>query len=71
MKVLIIVIPGSTGDLCLPVNESEALEVLECMNYLGIRARLEIDEPPFDIPVPEHFNWVAFFAIIINKKLIH
>lgn len=62
MKQLIIAVQINSGhDYCTAIQEAEALEVLQCMTELGIKAWLEYDDPPF-IVIPERFNWITFLA---------
>ena len=69
MRQLIIAVSINPGDdYCTPINESEAIEVLQCMNDLGIKACVEYDEPPFKCEVPKHFNWTNF--IMDYRKIL-
>lgn len=61
MRQLVLSVQIDRGhDYCTPINESEAIEVLQCMNDLGIKACVEYDELPFKCDVPKHFDWTSF-----------
>lgn len=67
MKQFILAVSiNSVQDYCTAVLESEALEVLQCVTELGIKARLEYDYLPFGV-IPKKFNWVVF--IVEYKEL--
>ena len=69
MRQLILAVRINSGhDYCTAINESEAIEVLQCMNDLGIKACLEYDNIPFQCDVPKHFDWTAF--ILTYRKLL-
>lgn len=55
-------------DYCTAIQESEAIELLKCMNDLGIKACVEYAELPFKCDVPKHFNWTNF--IMEYRKIL-
>jgi hypothetical protein len=58
---LIIAVKANSGfDYCTIIREQEAIEVLQCMESIGIPAWLEYDNVPDEIEIPEHFDWVMF-----------
>ena len=69
MRQLILSVQIDRGhDYCTAIQESEAIELLKCMNDLGIKACVEYEELPFKCEVPKHFNWTAF--ILTYRKLL-
>ena len=69
MRQLVLSVQINSGqDYCTAIQDSEALQVLQCMNDLGIKACIEYDEIPFKCDVPKHFNWTAF--ILTYRKLL-
>ena len=68
MRQLILAVQIDRGqDYCTAIQESEAIELLKCMNDLGIKACVEYEELPFKYDVPKHFNWTVF---IMNYRMI-
>lgn len=69
MRQLILSVQIDLGnDYCTAIQESEAIELLKCMNDLGIKACVEYDELPFKCDVPKHFNWTNF--IMEYRKIL-
>ena len=68
MKVLVIVITDEHSNFCTPINKQEALSVLECMTEIGFKAHLEYDNPPFEVNIPEHFDWILFLSLYFKTR---
>ena len=63
MRQLVLTVPIDRGhDYCTVIQESEAIQLLQCMSDLGIKAYVEYDEIPSKCEVPKHFDWVNFIT---------